>query len=223
VVTNNQIDSLLLILLSNEDTVVLEVVNDKTKTFIASMHFDINRLIEGDLKKIEAIIHHAKGAGVLLVIDSNSTSWHDTQNNARGRILKEFLLSKHLHILNEESNSTTFLNSRGSSKIDLTVISNQLLTAVEHWEVSDQESCSDHHIIKFAVGQGSWGSSKEENQGVRYIVKGEDIDKFQGNLLRLQEERLNTTNTEGGTVDLGVTLSKRANEESDIEKLIEEL
>jgi hypothetical protein len=34
--------------------------------------------------------------------------------------------------------------------------------------------------------------------------------------------RLNTTNTEGGSVDLDVTLSKRANEESDIEKLIEE-
>jgi hypothetical protein len=100
--------------------------------------------------------------------------------------------------LNEESTSTTFLNSRGSSDIDLTVIINQLLRAIEHWKVSDQESCSDHSIIKFAIGQGSWGSSKQESQGVRYIVKGKDIDKFQGNLLRLQEERLNTTNRKGG-------------------------
>ena len=46
--------------------------------------------------------------------------------------------------------------------------------------------------------------------------------KFQGNLLRLLEERLNTTNTEAGSVDLDVTLSKRANEGTDIEKLIEE-
>jgi hypothetical protein len=53
-------------------------------------------------------------------------------------------------------------------------------------------------------------------------VKSEDIVKFQGNLLRLIEERLNTTNTEGGSVDLDVTLSKRANEGTDIEKLIEE-
>ena len=53
-------------------------------------------------------------------------------------------------------------------------------------------------------------------------MKGKDIDKFQENLLRLQEERLNTTNTEGESVDLDVTLSKRANEETDIEKLIEE-
>ena len=31
-------------------------------------------------------------------------------------------------------------------------------------------------------------------------MKGKDIDKFQENLLRLQEERLNTTNTEGGSL-----------------------
>ena len=36
VVTKNQIDSLLLRQLSDEDTVVLEVVSDKAKTIIAS-------------------------------------------------------------------------------------------------------------------------------------------------------------------------------------------
>jgi len=56
--------------------------------------------------------------------------------------------------MNEERPLTTFLNIRGSSSIGLTVISNQLLRAVVHWEVSDQESCSDHSIIKFAIGQG---------------------------------------------------------------------
>jgi len=60
VITNNQIDSLLLRQLSDEDSVVLEVVSDKAKTIAASMYFDLNRQIEGDLIKIEAIIHHAK-------------------------------------------------------------------------------------------------------------------------------------------------------------------
>jgi len=59
------------------------------------MYFDINRQIEDDLNKIEAIIQHAKGVGVLLAIDSNSRSrsWHDNQTNSRGRILEEFLIS----------------------------------------------------------------------------------------------------------------------------------
>jgi len=136
IVTNNQIDFLLLIQLSDEDTVVLEAVSDKGKIIIASMYFDINRHIEYDLNKIEAIIKHAKGAGILLAIDSNSRSisWHDIQTNSIGRILEEFLLSKHLHLMNEESNLTTFLNSRGSSNIDLTVINNHLLRAVQHWK-----------------------------------------------------------------------------------------
>ena len=124
--------------------------------------------------------------------------------------------------MKDKNTLTTFLNSRDSSNIDLTVIKNQLLRAVEHWEISNQESYSDHSIIKFAIRQDSWSRSQQESQGVRYIVKSEDIVKFQGNLLRLLEERLNTTNKEGGSVDLDVTLSKRANEGTDIEKLIEE-
>jgi len=52
VVTNNQIDSLLLRQLSEEDIVVLEVVSDKAKTIKASMYFDINRQIVDDLDKI---------------------------------------------------------------------------------------------------------------------------------------------------------------------------
>ena len=147
---------------------VTEVVSDKAKTVTASMYFDINRQILDDLNKIEAIINHAKGAGVLLAIDSNSrsTPWHDTQTNTRGRILEKFLISKHLHIMKEKIPLTTFLNNRGSSNIDLTIISNQLLRAVEHWEVSGQESCSDHSNIKFAIGKCLWCRSKQESQGV---------------------------------------------------------
>jgi hypothetical protein len=58
------------------------------------MYLDINQQIDIDLMKIEAIIQHAKGAGILLAVDSNSrsTSWYDTLTNTRGRILEEFLM-----------------------------------------------------------------------------------------------------------------------------------
>jgi inorganic pyrophosphatase/exopolyphosphatase len=46
-------------------------------------------------------------------------------------------------------------------------------------------------------------------------------DKFQGDRIRLLE-KLNTANTKRGTEDLDVLMSKRANEGTDIEKLIEE-
>ena len=53
------------------------------------MYFDIRQRIETDLLKIEAITQHAKGAGDLIAMDSNSrsTSWHGTLTYTRGRIL----------------------------------------------------------------------------------------------------------------------------------------
>jgi hypothetical protein len=38
------------------------------------MYFNIGKQIETDLMKIEAAIQHAKGAGVLIAMDSNSRS-----------------------------------------------------------------------------------------------------------------------------------------------------
>jgi len=112
------------------------------------MYFDIGRQIEMDLSKIEAMLQHANGVGVLLAIDSNARSakWHDPITNSRGRTLDEYLMSKQLYILNEEGFNTPFQNRRGASNIDLTVITNQLIRTVSQWEISDQESSSEHII-----------------------------------------------------------------------------
>jgi len=42
VVTNNQVDTLLIKQISDENTVVLEVIIDNVKTILASMYFDIS-------------------------------------------------------------------------------------------------------------------------------------------------------------------------------------
>ena len=93
-------------------------------------------------------------------MDSNSrfTSWRDTLPNARGRSLEEFLMSQRLHVMNEESDYTTFRSGRGTSNIDLTVISNQLLRAVVEWEISDQD----------AIGQDKGNRIEFDFQDVRY-------------------------------------------------------
>jgi hypothetical protein len=93
------------------------------------MYFDINRQIEYDLNKIKASMQHAKSTSTILAIDSNasSTTWHDHITNHRGRIFEEFLVIVQLHILNEDSNLTTYLSSRGFSNIDITVTNNSIL------------------------------------------------------------------------------------------------
>jgi sugar/nucleoside kinase (ribokinase family) len=65
------------------------------------MYFGIGQQIEVELTKIEATLQHAKGAGVLIEMDSNyrSYSWHDTATKTSGRNLVEFLINKQLHVM----------------------------------------------------------------------------------------------------------------------------
>ena len=132
VVTNKHIDALLFKQFSDADAVVAEITLDGVKLILASMYFDIDRQIEVDLSKFEAVLQHANGVGVLLAIDSNarSASLHDSTTNARGTTLDEYLMSKQLYILNEESLNTIFRNGCGVSNIDLTIITNQLIRMV---------------------------------------------------------------------------------------------
>jgi len=71
VVTNKHIDALILKQFSDADAVVAEITLDGVKLILASMYFDIGRQMEVDLSKIEAVLQHANGVGVLLAIDSN--------------------------------------------------------------------------------------------------------------------------------------------------------
>jgi hypothetical protein len=138
------------------------------------MYFDITKEIERELNKVDEIMEFTKGFGLLIAVDSNarSTAWHDSQTNKRGKILEEYIISKNLHIMNEESEQTTFQNRRGSSNIDLTIVNNHLISALKNWEISKEESCSDHNIIKFDLRQNSFHDTEYKYNGHRYVVTG---------------------------------------------------
>jgi hypothetical protein len=109
VVNNNQLDTILIKQLSDEDAVVLEIISSDAKMILASMYFDITSHIDSDLLKMEKIAQYTKGEGALIAMDSNcrSSSWHDIITKERGRRLEEFLMSQQLYILNE-SHQTSF-------------------------------------------------------------------------------------------------------------------
>jgi hypothetical protein len=101
IVTNNRIDAMLITQLSDTDTVAVEITRGDLKIIIASMYFDRGNPLGPDLAKIEAILQHAKGLGVIISMDSNarSTLRHDTLLNSRGNELVEFITSSQLHIM----------------------------------------------------------------------------------------------------------------------------
>jgi len=98
VVTNNQIDVMLIHQLSDADKVAVEIIKGNTKLIAESMYFDREHQID-DLIKMDSILHHSKNTGVPNESDCNarSTLWHDKLTNTTGRILEEFITSKQLH------------------------------------------------------------------------------------------------------------------------------
>ena len=150
VINNKQIDTIKITQLSDEDTVVLETTFGNDTLLIASVYFNINRPTDYDLQKIQSIIMHANCVGIVFAVESNarSTSWHDALTNKWGKAMEEFLISRQPYIANEESCRTTFWTSRGANNIDLTILNNQVIGLISGWAIHDQDSCSDHNIIK---------------------------------------------------------------------------
>jgi hypothetical protein len=68
----------MLIKQSDKDLVVLEAITDNIRIILASMYLDINWQIHTDMQKIEAI-SHAKGAGVLIGMDTYLLARHTHQ------------------------------------------------------------------------------------------------------------------------------------------------
>jgi hypothetical protein len=109
----------------------------------------------------------------------------------------------------------------GTSNIDLTIISPQLIRNVAGWVISNQESISDHSIIKYAIRPdvGQW---KTDNiQDMRYITKKKSLTKFQENVLRIVRAQF-CKNHDAGADDLDETLSSLITVEINIEKRIDE-
>ena len=191
VVTNKEIDAMLIRQLTDTDTVAVEVIKRNTRIIAASMYLDRENQIENDLIKMELVLQYAKNIGVLIASDTNARSslWYDRVNNIRGRILEEFITTKQLYILNEENSDTTFSNRLGTSNIDLTIINPQLLSTITGWEISGQESLSDHRIIKYEIKPDSAGRLEVNPSPTRYRTNRESLEKFQEAIIQTLKKK----------------------------------
>jgi hypothetical protein len=155
------------------------------------------------------------------MVDSNSRSvaWHDSQTNNRGKIREKYIISKYLYIMNEQSELTTFQNRIESSNIDLTVVNNQLVKALENWVISEEESCSDHKIIKFCFGHNIYHDTEYDYNGHRYIVTEENLKKFDNNLSRFVAMKFRTG--QENSVNLDRDLASQVKELNDIESPVD--
>ena len=219
VVINKQIDALLISQLSEEDIVVVEIIQGNLKFIAASIYLDIENEITMDLYKIENILQFAKGRGLIVAMDSNARSktWHDVLTNKRGRILEEFVISNRIHIVNEDSKLTTFESNRGTSNIDLTIADNKMATLIKKWQCNDQESFSDHRIITFQLEKSNDITNEYNYHGTKYITSEEGFKKFEYNFIKEIKNNFKISEKE----NLDNTLYAIVTSETDIENAIE--
>ena len=133
-------------------------------------------------------------------------------------------MSKQMHIVNEESCGTAFRTSRSASNIDLTVLDNQAIDVIIDGIISDWESCSDHSILKYVLGNVTSRLTDINIEGVRYKVAQRDIEEFQRNLIQIIEQQFCGTNGEvGGAGELEETLCLRVAKAPNMEIVVQEI
>jgi hypothetical protein len=98
--------------------------------------------------------------------------------------------------MNKESELTTFQSRRGSSNIDLTIINNRLLKTFNDWEISGDESCSNHNIIKFTIQHEINYEIQCKHNIHRYIVREQNYNRFDKNLKELVAKMFRMGNPE---------------------------
>ena len=225
VVINSKIDVIPIAKLSDEDTLVLEIIHGKQKFYAASMYFNYEEQIENKSNKLDEIMRFINGGRILIDADSNARSktWYDVITNSRGRKLEEYLASKQLHIIKEESERSTFHNSRGSSNIDLNITNNNLLSDVNEWEISSEESLSDHNYLKYIIGSGVNNGHKSDykSHSIRYIVKENNLHVFDRKLVQEMRKMADSKIKGGAAEELGEFISTIISIEEDLEQNVE--
>ena len=125
--------------------------------------------------------------------------------------------------MNEERERTTFQSRRGSSNIDLTVTNNRLLQNFHDWEISEDESCFYHDIMKLNLGHETKQLIQHNPHGLRYIIQEKvNYNRFDQNLIEFVAKNFQMENTEY-VASLDSNLATNTKEPGDIESVVEKL
>jgi hypothetical protein len=194
IINNNEIDAIAITQASHEDAILIKFRYKGLTFYGASLYLPIDREIERDLGTIEEIIRLTKGEGLLLALDSNarSTIWSDTNTNARGRAMEDYIITRDLLVMNMDSDVPTFESSRGRSWIDLTLCSSKLAQKIRSWTCGEEVSCPDHNIIFFQIDSWTNGCKTKQYTAKRYNTKMERWGTFTYNLISNLKENFDS-------------------------------
>ena len=137
-------------------TTILLENNENERILVVSAYFDITKDVVS--KKIDEITMFSSRHKVPLLMgaDTNchSSLWGCDENNSRGDVLEEWIIQNNLCVVNK-GHEKTFVSHLGSSIIDVTLVSNEILNLVTSWAVDLNHQFSDHRKILFEINFAS--------------------------------------------------------------------
>jgi hypothetical protein len=222
---NNHIDAVAVKQVSDEDASLIEFSCKGLQFYGVSLYFAIDRDMGRDIVKVEEIRELTKGKGLIIAMDSNSRSktWHDTQTNERGKNLEEYIITSDQFLMNKEIGIPTFQTTRGRSWIDLTLCNNTLAQNLRGWMCGENESYSDHNLIRFDIETGTKGGNAVDLSWKRYHIKREDWEKFENKLNSNLLTGFGCENNSGDHIKCDVEVGEKVMQSTDTEELTSKL
>jgi hypothetical protein len=137
-------------------------------------------------------------------------------------MMEDFVASKKLHIINEERTFKTFQSSRGKSNIDLNIANNKMLANIQNWDISEEESASDHNIIKFNITSDKAEGIVIEDAG-RFRRKKHQYTEFYEKLHRIASVTFQIEYRDRGNEHLDEALSRKLEATQDVQEFTKKL
>lgn len=161
------------------DLVAIRTKLNGQETIIASAYFSHSS--QCPPAEVVRLVEYCKNENLqmLLGCDANAHNeiWGSNDTNERGAELMDFLCEHDLCILNRGS-MPTFQNATRSEVLDLTVGCRRVERIVADWQVSEEESLSDHNHIMFNLSKDHTHREEQEFRNPRKT----DWDKYKAKL-----------------------------------------
>ena len=138
-VSNPNFEIIFLSQLSTPHCSCAEVLTPGFTFYDASCYFLTNHL-----RHLERILHSLRGKRLLISIDANARSslWGPQSSDERG--VQKLIRAFGLHVVNDAAQPLTYWTTRGSSFIDATLASTEMLRFIGSWRVRPDWTSSDH-------------------------------------------------------------------------------
>lgn len=152
--------------LCNSHTICVEIGTPGGSWYIVNQYFQYSENIQDHTVHTRRVANALGNRRVVYTIDANARSdlWFSGETDDRGEHLEEVIGELQLHVANQPRNPPTFENRAGAkSRIDVTLLSTQMVRYVTGWKVGQGLTTSDHNVIYFEVTQGRSEGNRGSN------------------------------------------------------------